>query len=1228
MNLPAAALLLLAPLALTPALAQEDEELTPVGWALARAERALDAGDLGSAQLLVRDALERDRKSIAAWALRARLALLLLDRDEEVYCRHMEYRHAVAQGGDRAELREQLARLKSLDPLAHELYGMKDRFLRKLFPVAAAYEKADRPHSAIAVLKQVLVLDPENVAAKEGIERIASAPDPSLAENAKPKDLFAHVSAEWIEEFDAAHSSWDTAGEEERRNYTTRTDAGYEVLIQTAESMEQMNSFYREFFGYGTEGSGQAVPHIRVHVFKNRAEYLDLGIGPPVEWSAGHFTGRAVETYIDGSFVNMVGTLFHEAAHQFVSLSTNAVGWLNEGLASFFEGTRILPNGTVIMNMPANHRLFPLAGRMEKGWMGSSTDGYDPSDPNSTPSTAPTFRIVIENEYAWGPAWYSPTWGLVFFLYNYQDPLDGRFVYRASLIEFVDASGGKSGSSAIKAFEEVVLANPKPAMEFVERPEGTGAVALPQTVDEVDAVWKDWIVGLRDEQSGRAEISRPYTEWGRYAVQNKDYLVAKEHFEKGLVAAPGDVDLLLEFGDLLLEHFDNADRALKLSIEALYHLEQETPPDQDRIRVVERLLSKLDPKRRTLARIQDELIASLRSIVASYAEEGLEMMVMDVAWRGASELKLEDLLGPYERAVRRSGRSLAIWERAYNGSDLAGWAFGTSVFSADGSSILAQFGAFDEDRFDFQFLCMDRVTGGDFSIEASVLAPKGKVNFCGFVFGQKGPSSFHGMLHFPGKQVVAGGSQNGWVDLMASYGNEMKTWLHVGVDTSQDEERTTAGIWRSLRLDIVGREADLWYEGELIGTREYPSREVLQGSFGLIAGAGETRFKDVRFLARDPLDPASRIERAIRMEALEAEGGALGGSYQGRMAPFPKIRRWVQGERSSWGEGVGEPQLCVLWSIQQNELVRIDEWLSFVADSYADVGLRVLSVVSPNDDEAIEAYLGRRSFPGAVGVDDRAEGEFGFGESFELFEIQRFHLPRVLLLDVDGSVAWEGDPGFEIGVVPAPPYESFVDDPLEELVQKRKLRELLAWRTAWVDVVQPALHAGDLASALERLREAAEFDPDAAPDAASAASRLIAVESAIAHLEETGAALARDEAEPAIEALFAWAALLAGAELDDDARRPVRRIVRSANYRDWMKVVELCGAHAEQGGEPLRRAERLLASVGRRSGRLVEELSADLGAALDAGDWDAFADLAAGADARPARYLARELFGW
>ena len=108
----------------------------------------------------------------------------------------------------------------------------------------------------------------------------------------------------------------------ERDNYTTSTDAGYEVLVRAGEAMEQMSAFYRVFFRFGTEEDGGTVPRIGLNIFKTRDEYLELGIGPPAEWSGGHFTGNYVETYISsGGFEGMVSVLFHEAAHQFIALA-------------------------------------------------------------------------------------------------------------------------------------------------------------------------------------------------------------------------------------------------------------------------------------------------------------------------------------------------------------------------------------------------------------------------------------------------------------------------------------------------------------------------------------------------------------------------------------------------------------------------------------------------------------------------------------------------------------------------------------------------------------------------------------------------------------------------------------------------------------------------------------------------------------------------------------------
>ena len=462
--------------------------------------------------------------------MRAAIATASGDGDLATYCLHRELRlieTLAASGSSRKErralktdLQAKRAALTERDPIAPELLGLREDYAPRFVKVAEAYEKAGRPHGAIRVWKEVLALDPENEAAKAAVERIASAPDPSLAADAKPVDLFADVTDEWIAEHDAAHDTWKEAARAERDNYFTVTDAGYEVLIRTAEAMEQMAAFYKQFFRYGTPEDGRTVPRITVHVFKNRDEYLEKGIGPPVEWSAGHFTGSHVECYIpESGFAGMVGTLFHEAAHQYVPRHQRTQ-LAERGLASFFEGTRILPNGAVVMNEPADHRLFPLAERMERGWMGYAQDGFDANDPNAMPEKAPTWRIVVESACS-GVLPYAPTWGVVFFCYNYQDPVDGQFVYRDSFMRYVDKQGGKAGGTAIKTFEEVVLADPKPAYkgldgEDIERPD-EDSFALPENVDDLTEVWKDWILKLRDERMGRVESPRPFGRWARLA---------------------------------------------------------------------------------------------------------------------------------------------------------------------------------------------------------------------------------------------------------------------------------------------------------------------------------------------------------------------------------------------------------------------------------------------------------------------------------------------------------------------------------------------------------------------------------------------------------------------------------------------------------------------------------------------------------------------------------------
>ncbi len=1197
---------------------------------LRAAERALESGNLEKAREQIERLLERDRRSVPAWKLRATWAEESELKDDRIYSLHQALRLSTLQGWSKAELKDQRAALEALDPFARDLFKMKSRFTKKLQPLADQYEKQGRPHSAIRVLKQILALDPENPEAEAAVERIAASPDPSLAGDAKPKDLFEDVTDEWIREHDDKHRTWDERAKLERENYITYTDAGYEVLVRSAEAMEQMNAFYRVFFRYGTEEHGGSVPRIGLNIFKNREEYLEKGIGPPVEWSGGHFTGNFVETYIpaSGGFEGMVGTLFHEAAHQFVSLATQAVGWLNEGLASFFEGTRILPNGTVIMNMPATHRLIPLAERMEQGWMSSHDDGLSPDDPGQTPTTAPTFRIVLENKYRWGPPWYAPTWGVVYFLYNYQDPIDGRFVYRASFQDFINKSGGRQGDGAVRNFEEVVLENPSKPLD-IERPEDVLELALPRTVEELDEVWMEYCLDLRDELAGTIEVRRPYLQWGRYAYENKLPEVAKEHFEKGLVQTPDDIELLMAFADLLTEEFKNPDRASKLVLEALHFMERQDLVDEKAVRDAERLLAKLDKKQKTLIKVRAELAQEARALVARYQAAGLDSMVMDISWRMANNLDLPDLFVEYEAAVRRSGKSLSIWDLAYNEQDLEGWTTqGTDgSFKADGIFLDVEFDEFEEGVYDYQFLTLDRLTGGDFSMEAKLSVDAGRVAFAGFVFGQKGASTFHGLLYMPPRMKAREGTANSaYVDLMSSFGSGApKIWRHVPVAEPARASDTISETWRTMRLDVSGRVVDFYMDGELLSTHEFASREVLRGSFGLITGKGHCRFRDVRYLAREPADQAASIERSIRFEEMrEKGGGAVAGSFLGIVPPFPEVQEWAQGNRVAWDEFGSVPQLVMFFSTRQNELVPVDKWLMALDKNMEPYGMAITVIASPNDRAKIAEYMETHPLPGDVAIDFR-DGE-GIGESFETFFIDRFNLPRALLLDLDQKVIWEGDPGVILGGGIVPGFETYLDTALEELIVSRRLEELDVWLSDWEERGSVLLHEGDFSAALKILDAATIFEQGLFPEVDLALSQRAAVVASVMALESTAESIRLSGADSAFSILLEWASALDQSPSQKELKS-FKQILQSKTSKNWDEVGKALNRFAKRSKLPFAtRRDQLLEEIQVLEGMFCEELRAALQASAE--DEEAFMDLLSGALQRPRLWLAREYFGW
>ncbi len=1192
---------------------QPTQNLSPFELAMNMAERSLGEGNLRRARDEVERALERDSKSIAAWELRARVAGAADDRDEEVFALHRQLRLSIAQGMRSRDQQPLLDRLAELDPISTDSLSMNAYFLEKLLPIARRYEGENRPHAAIATFREVLALDPESEEARAAIERIASQPDPSLAAAAKPKDLFADISDEWIRKHDEKHDEWGKRAKQKTEHYTIQTNAGYKVLLQTAAAMDQMNAFYKVFFEY--DGNS---PRIDINVFKNREEYLKKGIGPPQEWSGGHFTGGAVETYLeDGGFAATQTTLFHEAAHQFVSLSTRAAGWLNEGLASFFEGCRMLPNGTVQMNLPATQRLFPLAQRMSVGWMKDEKDGIG-EDPNQTPSTSPTFRIVLENKYKWGPPWYAPTWGVVYFLYNYQDPFDGRFIYRKTFREFINKSS-KVGEGAIKTFEKIVLQQPAEPTKGTE-----STVALPETVEDLNEIWQEWILKLRNEYSGATPAERPWLRWARFAVTREEYDVAKEHFEKGFNANRNDIDLLIDFAKLLSEHFDNDDRASKLLLRSLQLMDRQESPDKLLQNEAEKLLGKWDSQRKTLAKVHEELEAALTSLVQRYLNADLHLMAMDLAWRASTEFGVDEVLPFYEEAVRRSGKSLFIWNLAYNEQNLDGWGTGSGAFRANEGTLDASFGNYQPSNFAYNILTLDAATTGDYSFEAEVLASPNSVSFAGLVFGRKSGTNFHALIHLPPTNKGQGLADSGFLDLasFAGGGSAPRIWRHMPLNDSA--RGSVSESWHKLRLDVTDSVVDVWVDDQLQVVHDFKSPDVVSGSVGLITGSGNSRFRNIRWLSRSEADPGAAIERRVRMEDFDLNSGeSINGSWLGMTPPFPDVKQWVVGERKDWSEAGPVPQLLVLWSIAQNDRIAINDWLISLQDKNKDVGLEIVNVASFLDADRLESYLMRRAFPGAVALDDSEEP--GFGDTFNDYSVEKFNLPRLLLLDIDGKVVWEGDPGLKSGQRWTPGFETYLDAPLEELISSRNLRKLSVWRKEWTSTAAPALHRGDLKPALAILKRSQMFSSKGDSDVFTAQGAFKALQNAVGSIDTVVASFERDSSEAAIEVLLEWAEQL-DVEIPGRELKRLRKVQKAKSSRDWDALLKRLNSYPRDvrklGQQGAR--EAVLEAIRSEEGAFPAMLLDD----VEAGDPEQLEEILAGAENIPRLWLAQRYFNW
>jgi hypothetical protein len=168
-----------------------------------------------------------------------------------------------------------------------------------------------------------------------------------------------------------------------------------------------------------------------------------------------------------GSLDEMLGTLFHEASHQFMTALSKRGGyspaWLNEGTASFFEGAKAMQDHRVLWPDVATSRLRSLTYFLSGGQGGPTVEqviGYD--KPGSYPG----------EYYCFG-------WGLVYYFQEYEDPDSLAYVWRPYYQEYLQKVTTEGGHPR-KLFDEIFL-----------RPGNPGNFS---SFNDFEVAFTDWIL--------------------------------------------------------------------------------------------------------------------------------------------------------------------------------------------------------------------------------------------------------------------------------------------------------------------------------------------------------------------------------------------------------------------------------------------------------------------------------------------------------------------------------------------------------------------------------------------------------------------------------------------------------------------------------------------------------------------------------------------------------------
>jgi tetratricopeptide (TPR) repeat protein len=510
-----------------------------------------------------------------------------------------------------AELHERVLDVDLVGAENEELRDRYDHFVGLLYKLAQGCARRKLYVNAVDLFLRCRGTRFEDRAEAE-LDRLYDHPKAatSILENGGdlPERPISQRKAQTLAARDSQFSTWENPYRRKTPHYTIVTDMGFEMLDAAATAMEQMHREYLRIFQF----KGRTT-RCTIRLYKSRQEFLEhegdwaarfAGFYSPTENYVAAFDPRSRDN--PRPLSAFWATLFHEASHQFTyeSFPGLAPDWLDEGTASYFEGSRLLPNGFIEINGVAEGRLRNLHSALEQG--------------------EPTLREVISfyEPGSYPGSYYAVGWGLVYFMHNYEDERCA-LPYLRPYRDYFRTYLKDARHDHVDRFEEY----------FIRKPKLPGVTSFSDFEQRLQA----WIGELHDNYFGQASKAEYWLDLGRRRLGFGRKEAALEAFRMALRKHPQHIAALVELADLLaktgqkdaaiLNYRKAMTGCLELSPDAGIAGLQSTATE-----VLQRCLARIARLDRTLSRGLSEAVDAMTTTVlevsGAYYEGGFPRMAL------------------------------------------------------------------------------------------------------------------------------------------------------------------------------------------------------------------------------------------------------------------------------------------------------------------------------------------------------------------------------------------------------------------------------------------------------------------------------------------------------------------------------------------------------------------------------------------------------------------------